>query len=248
MVDHAHIEKLFVAAHLSATEQDVLVFIINNLDHIDSLGVRDVAEGCFTSSTTVIRLAKKLGYRGYREMVFELRRLSLSEAMTTGAMPAAQTADAELLRRTYTQGDYDTLHKGLNQQGVIVIYGEGWCTFVASYIEKKLIAHGYRTINHDLLGTNTLLSGMPDITLSIFISKGGSTVAVVEAARRCRRRGIPTVVFTGNPRGKLTAHADGTFVIPDDNPFDSENRSKNLFFARCIAVFEELFALHDGER
>lgn len=245
MVDRAYIDKLFVAAKLSPTERDVLVHLINNLDAIDGLGVRDVAEACFTSTTTVIRLAKKLGYRGYREMTFELRRIG------TPSFRALSGAQGDPERPTETQGDYscaerdfEVFDEGMSRGGVICLYGEGWSSLVSQYIEKKLIIHGFRVVNHDLLGTNTLLKKTVGISFGLFISKGGSTASVSEAARRCQHEGIAVTCLTGNPRGKVAKHSDAVFVIRDDDPFDSENRSYNLFFARCIATFEDLLRRH----
>ena len=239
MIDATYVENLFVAAKLSSTEREILVYLINHIDEIDRLGIRDVASSCFTSTTTVIRLAKKLGYRGFREMGFELKELS-----TRGFTALRGAGGMEGGRHDFTCGenDIDFFCDGLMQDGIVCLYGEGWSSIVVEYIEKKLIIHGHRTVNHDLLGTNTLLKRIPDISFGLFISKGGSTVAVAEAARRCRLAHIPVACFTGNPHGRLAQNADAVFAIKDDDPFDSENRTPNLFFARCIATFEELLA------
>ena len=64
MVDKKQISKLYSAAKLSETEQSVLEYLLNNIDTLDDIGIKPVAMACFTSMTTVIRLSKKLGYRG----------------------------------------------------------------------------------------------------------------------------------------------------------------------------------------
>ena len=75
MVDKKQISKLYSAAKLSETEQSVLEYLLNNIDTLDDIGIKPVAMACFTSMTTVIRLSKKLGYRGYREMMYDLKHL-----------------------------------------------------------------------------------------------------------------------------------------------------------------------------
>lgn len=239
-VDNAYIEKLFVAAKLSETERDVLVYLINHIEVIDELNIRDVASACFTSTTTVIRLAKKLGYRGWSEMAIELKGLTAPAQNVF----SVQDGDRRSAVRDVvcTQQDIDTFHELLARPGIICLYGEGYSSLVMEYIEKKLIIGGHHTVNHNLLGTNTLLKQISDISFGFFISKGGSTVSVNEAARRCKHQDIPVVCLTGNPRSKLASYADARFVIHDDDPFDTEIRGCNLFFARCIAAFELLLA------
>ncbi len=240
IVDQTYIEKLFVAAKLSSSERDVLVFLINNIDSISTLHIRDVADACFTSTTTVIRLAKKLGYQGWREMTLELRGL----ATPPQDVFAPQGGESRTTSRDVicTQRDIDEFHAYLNRPGIICLYGEGYSSLVMEYIEKKFVVGGHPTVNHNLLGTSTLLKQISNISFGFFISKGGSTVSVIEAARRCKHRGIPVVCMTGNQRSKLASYADVCFVVHDDDPFDSEIRGCNLFFARCVAAFELLLA------
>lgn len=236
MVDRQHIEKLFEAAKLSQTERGVLAYLISHLDEAESLNIKDVASECFTSSTTVIRLSKKLNYRGFREMVFDLRRFANPHATGIGSSQAGNDF-------TCSDDAIEGFREALARGGSICLYGEGWSSIVTDYMEKKLIISGHQVVSHAYLGTNTLLKRIPNLDTAIFVSKGGSTISVTEAARRCQLAEVRTFAFTGNVRGKLTQYADGVFTVQDDDPFDSENRSRNLFFARCIAAFEELMAL-----
>ena len=234
MVDSSQIEKLFEAARLSSTEREVLVFLINHLDEVERMGVRRIAEACFTSPTTVIRLSKKLNYQGFKEMVYELKRFARPTMTSISASAGPDYSCNEDAIKAF--------RRAFVNPGSICLYGEGWSSMVTEYMEKKLIISGKQVVSHSYLGTNTLLKQIPNLSSGIFVSKGGSTTAVTEAARRCKHAGITTISFTGNPRGKLAQYSDALFTVQDDCPFDTENRGLNLFFARCISSFEQLLA------
>ena len=57
---------------LTDTEQAVLEYLLLHLDEALKLGVRGVAKANFTSTSTVMRLSRKLGYNGFIEMYYKL--------------------------------------------------------------------------------------------------------------------------------------------------------------------------------
>ena len=65
------IEKL---NNLSKIEAKILENIIARINESDEkILIRDVADSTFVSTTSVVRLAKKLGYNGYSDMIYALR-------------------------------------------------------------------------------------------------------------------------------------------------------------------------------
>ena len=69
------LEKLIQDKGLTGTEAAVLEYIVANLDHVLRDGVRGVARANFTSTSTIMRLAKKMGYGGFVDMCYKLRSL-----------------------------------------------------------------------------------------------------------------------------------------------------------------------------
>mgnify|MGYP001004200340 FL=1 len=66
------IYKLVDKYKLSCTEQEILQYILDNPDVALDLNVRKIAKMHYTSPTTVIRLAQKLGYKGYTDMAYRI--------------------------------------------------------------------------------------------------------------------------------------------------------------------------------
>ena len=53
-------------------EELALKYIVNNFEKSLEIGVRGVAKNCFASTSVVMNLAKKLGYKGFVDMVYRL--------------------------------------------------------------------------------------------------------------------------------------------------------------------------------
>lgn len=66
------LNKLTCGVSLTDTEQAVLEYLLLHLDEALKLGVRGVAKANFTSTSTVMRLSRKLGYNGFIEMYYKL--------------------------------------------------------------------------------------------------------------------------------------------------------------------------------
>ena len=59
---------------LNETEHRVLEQILDAVEHDTKINIRSVAQQSYVSTTTVIKLSKKLGYQGYSDMIYSLRR------------------------------------------------------------------------------------------------------------------------------------------------------------------------------
>ena len=65
------LSKYVADVQLTEAEKSVLTFLLTHLDEALKLGVRGIAKANFTSTSTVMRLAKKLGYNGFIEMYYK---------------------------------------------------------------------------------------------------------------------------------------------------------------------------------
>ena len=220
MVDKKQISKLYSAAKLSETEQSVL----NNIDTLDDIGIKPVAMACFSSMTTVIRLSKKLGYRGYREMMYDLKHLQhVSREMN-------QSLKDSSVHFVCHTGDVDVFIAALHRNRMIGVNGEGFSRIVAQYMATKLVGLGFLAVIQDFLETDQFVeSNRNTLSCMMLISKSGQTEAILETARACHDAGITTLAFTGNE--------------DSDHPMDLKNVKPNCFTGSCILAFEELLSI-----
>lgn len=238
MIDKRQISKLYAAAKLSETERDVLEYLLNNIDTIQELGIRAVAQACFTSMTTVMRLSKKLGYSGYREMVYDLTHLQRA------SQELGHDLKSNAVHFSYQLDSLKLFIDALRQKRLIGLNGEGFSRIVAEYMTHKLAGMGFKAVMQDFLETDQFLEAFSnEIDCMVLVSKSGQTEAILEMARACQSAGVLSAAFTGNAGSELASAADIVFIIQDDHPFDLKNVKPNCFSGYCILAFEELLSL-----
>lgn len=64
--------ELTTGKNLTNLEENILEYVIENINEIQDMGVRDVAKATYASPASVIRLSKKLGYTGFTDMYYSL--------------------------------------------------------------------------------------------------------------------------------------------------------------------------------
>ena len=66
------LNKFTSGKNLTDLELSILDYIVENIEEIQDVGVRDIANATFTSPSSVIRLSKKMGFTGYTDMYYSL--------------------------------------------------------------------------------------------------------------------------------------------------------------------------------
>jgi len=66
------LSKLIDGKNLTDAEEKVLRYIIDHIDDVIKMGVRTIAKNNYTSTSTIMRLTKKLGYAGFVDMYYRL--------------------------------------------------------------------------------------------------------------------------------------------------------------------------------
>ncbi len=67
------LENIFRDVKLSKTEMTVLRFIQNDPEQCVREGIRAVAEHCYSNPSSLVRLAKKLKFSGWLELVYFIK-------------------------------------------------------------------------------------------------------------------------------------------------------------------------------
>ena len=242
MIDQTVVARLQKDVKLSQTEKSVMQYLVENTDEAIKIGIRGVAQKGYTSTATVMRLAKKLGFEGFREMVYSFRN-EMNQASNTLTEELR-----EQIHFIYDMQKLEIFFRILARRGFVCIQAEGHSALLAEYLEKKLLGNACIVIRKDYLGADTIVRNFRDqLDAMVIISKSGNSIAGVEVAKKCKKAQIPTVVFTGNARSELSRICDTVFIIKDSHPFDPENLQANYFFGYCILAFEEIFAIYNHQ-
>lgn len=236
------ISKIVDKYHLSKVEENILIYIINNIDHVKEIGVRGVAKEHYTSTTTIVNLAKKIGYSGFLDMYYNLS-FTLKDKrkyFNSGKNNKYYGVELEELLALIEDKDIsdfiDLLIKNKNE--VIYTNGLAFSYFIAQYFTRKLIVLGFKCIYseaYESYDVNAIKA-----KLLIAISKSGETDFIVRASESAKKNGIKIVSFTGEAENTLAKMSDINFKIYDMHTIDDRNKLSNSFYPNTLMLFEFL--------
>ncbi|WEG74016.1 MurR/RpiR family transcriptional regulator [Vagococcus intermedius] len=239
-MENSLVRKLAENKKLSLLERDVLNYIVKNSESVSKMGIREVAKNMHTSTSTIMRLSKKLGFNGYIDMNYKL-------------IPLIEGKSFE------KQENYEGIFDGggflkLNEQAVfkeigqilteldkqfIFVYANGFSGIIAEYLYKKLLVLGKRVMfstGNDSVGV--FENNLEDIGLFITISKSGETQKVIEKATTARENKIPVISFTNDGYSALSELSTHWIKIKDTKKYDDYNASPNNFFPQVLMALE----------
>ena len=229
---------------LTEIEIKVLNYIVDNIDEVNKLGVRGIAKNNFTSTSTIMRLSKKLGYSGFLEMQYNLATLKRNElGDNLNERGFVDSLNMESLLKENSKDSIDRFIDILfkDDHKFIFIYANGFSGIVAEYINKKLLVMGKRCILSN--GTDSIgvfENNLEYISSIIVISKSGETPMVLNKVKTAKEYGIEVVSFTNERENSISKLADISFKIDDTNKLDDRNLMPNTFFPKVLVLVELL--------
>lgn len=219
---------------LSDTEYHVLEYIVSHIDQVLNEGVREVAQYNYTSAATVIKLAKKMGFTGYIDMVYRLHFLVKNKKRhrdyavgLTGFLLDVEEAVAgavELLKR--------------HRKQTILITATGFSAPMAEYFNRKMLVRGFRCISTNAYGVYD--SNAIGASLVIAISKSGETESITKVIDFALKNNLDILSFTGPQENYIGTKSTLNVPVLDDKALDDRNISANYFYARLIIIFETM--------
>lgn len=238
------ISKLIQNKGLTEIEIKVLKYMIDNIDDINKMGVRGVAKNNFTSTSTIMRLAKKLGYSGFLELQYNL--LSLTKKDFSNNLNENDFIESLYMDSLLKENSKIDISKFVDvlfgdDHKFIFIYANGFSGIVADYINKKLLVMGKRCILSN--GTDSIgvfENNLDFISSIIVISKSGETPMVLNKVKTAKEHDIKVISFTNNHENSISELSDIWFKIEDTNKLDDRNLMPNTFFPKVLVLFELL--------
>ena len=136
---------------LNGLQRQILDEIKEDIKKNSDMSIKDFAKRHYISPAFLVNLSKKLGYSGYRELIFSFKSSHKSQ-------PAAQDRDLAGIRNTiisnYSEEMVDTFvrhMKGAKEKYVYAM-GIGYSMVAIDYISRKCVRDGYRLIYTESLG------------------------------------------------------------------------------------------------
>ncbi|GAB6990199.1 MurR/RpiR family transcriptional regulator [Paenibacillus pini] len=211
---------------LTPVEKLVAEYVLENLEEIPHLSIKNLAQQAKTSDASVLRFCKTMGYTGYRSFIVSISAsLGSMEEETRDQYTDIQPGD-ELpviisnISRNNIKSIEDTLSvinkneiaravKMLRQSNRIAFFGIGASGLVGIDAEQKFsrinkMCHTY-TDGHSQLTAATLLE-KGDV--AIFISNSGNTIEILDALDIAKKNGACIIAITKYNKSGLADRAN----------------------------------------
>jgi RpiR family transcriptional regulator, repressor of rpiB and als operon len=229
---------------LTALEARVISAILSECTVDDKTLLKVVADESHVSKAMVVKIAKKLGFDGFRSLRAALAehnrvpqaraRQELSDQRTTrGLAEKARGASIKALEEGFSLLSFEYLEQAaqwLYAARQRDFYGLGGSAQVARDAACKFLRIGLRATAFDdalmmLMSASLLQKG----DIAVAFSYSGQTLIVLEAVRQARKNGAKVIAITNSPGSRLTQAADVILcAMAEDSPLIGENGAGRL--------------------
>ena len=207
-----------VYGSLTHLEKKIADYFLSDEALTADLSAQAVSQKLYVSVPSLTRFAKKCGFSGYRQFIFEFQESSSESKNVSRDLTRNVLSDyGELLNKTFSLIDEEQfLRVGdmLNNAGRVYIYGEGSSGLVAREMEFRFMRLGMvcKAITDDhMIRVNRVMLD-PDC-LVIGISISGETKIITQAIQNAKKVGAKTVLVTSNNSDDLRQQCDELVLV-----------------------------------
>lgn len=252
------IERLKNIKNLTVQEKSIVDYILNNPEIIIDVTAEELAGLTYTSSSTVVRLCKKLGTNGYPDFRFKYAMEHKKNDRVTEILdsnPFSENSNLteiidmipmvyeKAIRETKDMLDKAKLARVISLMKLankIDIYGVDINHYIAEQACCKLNGLGINATAYN--GANSHYINAPGLhknTLAFIISHTGNNKAMIDVAEALKNRGIKSIGICGEAESELVKICkEAIFIFKKDN---FANLSKLIYVTSTQYIFDILF-------
>ncbi|AGR42204.1 MurR/RpiR family transcriptional regulator [Spiroplasma diminutum] len=254
------IVKLKKIRNSDETNKNIVEFIINNLEKMDTIDIREFAKNINYSTSGVTRFIRKLGYSSFAEFKYEIKNYKKSaifndqdqdvkyESLSL-LIEKEMTYINEILEKNYSilsnnNKIYEVTDK-INLANKIFIFALGGTFTVAYDFSLKLQRLGFNAIAvNDSIIQQTLLSvnsRKDEMSLFIIFSISGETKELVTLAEKIKEKQQFLISLTGIEKNRIKELSDlNLSVFNNDKNFKSLIRGNRIPFIFLIDILIQI--------
>lgn len=243
-------------SNITKTEQRVATYIRENQEKIIYETITDVAEKTNASEASIIRLCRKLGYKGFQELKISIAKDFVKPIEKINERISEDDTAESILSKSF-QGAIDALEATKNVVSVegferaaeaivnvdkLYVFGLGSSASVAKDIAHKFLRCGINSYastdnHHQMIAATVVKSG--DVVIGV--SHSGNSRDIVEAMGYAKENGATTISITNNARSPITKKN-----VSDINLFTSSPETKFRIYGLTsrmaqLAIADALF-------
>lgn len=215
----------------SETEKVIIEYLLNNPESVVNSNIYQLSEKTFSSPSTIIRLCKKTGFNGYKELIHALLyELAIRKSADEERLKNINKEDSlEKIIKKVTLKSISSLEKAeklidskvledcveiLEKSRNICLFGVGASLLVAkdAYLKFLRINKGC-CINDDFHAQLLQAINMEKNDVAIIISYSGFTEEMIKCADIVKKIGAPIIAITRSEKSPIAKIADYKLLV-----------------------------------
>ena len=183
-------------------EQVIADFFVGNKEKQD-FSIRAMKERLYVSEASLSRFAKKLGFRGYREFIYQYQQAfeNLNDRISISSQTVLNRYN-DLLRRSsaiVNEEQIKRICRMIGEAKRVLVVGIGSSGLAAEEMKRRFVRLGVLMEScdqRDMIRMAAMFQGQDNLVIGISLS--GAKEEVLFALDQSRQRGAKTVFITGN--------------------------------------------------
>ncbi len=236
--------------NLTNSDMNILSYIYQHIDEVITMDVKTLASSIPCSSSSVIRLCKKIGFSGFPELKFFLKQekttsvnnktgngeiLSFDEIIRNlkkDIKGSLSLVSSEELVRTS-----EILHSNIP---VFVFMPGGITDNIANYFVQVLMRRGRQYVYplHSTKMAKHKISSLSSDSILVLISASGKWAKTIELAKLAHMHGMKIISFTPYTESEIAKYSDYNLRF-----FTEERMRDGAEFTSRVAIFYIIDAL-----
>ena len=223
-------------------ENVIINFIKNNPEDCIEMGITKLAKINYTSTSAIVRISKKLGYSGYTDMVYSMKK------------KVKNKTDLEInIETKYRVRNVKEIKLFINclLEKKIAVFGEDFSRIIGTYIHNRLFTLGIESHFLDCINSKLFFEGIGQkYDAIILISNTGESEKCMEIINNAKesKKNYTIISFTGKRSNSIADNSDVSFVIEGIATEDKIVKYPNPFYGNVILGFEELLMVYLEEK
>lgn len=239
---------------LTPLEARVVDTITGRNDLSETTALKDIAEDAGVSEAMVVKIAKKLGFNGFRDLRAALVNYNSLDVADLHKEISPDDSAADLIQKVFRTAmqaleetmsilDVEAFERAgdiLSRARVRDFYGLGGSAQIARDVAHKFLRIGLRATVHDDAHMMLMSAAMlgPDDAVMVF-SHSGTTAAVLDALELARRNGARCIAVTNYATAPIAEIADVTLCsTAQGSPLLGENAAARI---AQLSIMDALF-------
>ena len=213
--------------NFTTVERTIGDFFLKNQERLD-FSSKAISERLFVSEASLSRFAKKCGYRGYREFVYQYEQTFVEKNQPmTGHTRMALNAYQELLNKTYSllnERQIVRICRFLGEAARVFVCGIGSSGLAAREMEMRFMRIGvniYSIQEPDLMRMRAVFQNQTSAVFGFSIS--GETKDVLYLLQEAHKNGSKTILITSKNKEGFEEICDELVLVPSLQYLDYGN-------------------------